>query len=530
MSGDPGILLACDTLPENPWSRDRLPAIRAALAGRRHEIIDIYDFGSVEDAHRIHRARARDCFADEELPRLNRSFRDRVLASNCRIVLLGTVDNFQNYLLPATIRDLRAAGCIVVGILGDDEFNFDRNWPYVFLFDRVVAYVKDVVDRYDALRPGACHYLPNSCWFPEPDFAVLQVPEEEKRHDVALFGSVFPARRRLVEQLVASQVSLSLFGGRGWLESPVLRPYYRGFVASETFDRTVRESRLVLALLEDHLTGSCHMNTKIWEAVRNGQMCIATRYGPLVRDYGLVENEDIVLYDSAQDLSSKIRHYLAHPGERRQIAQRLFEKVKARFNYFDLYRGLFDELVKTVCDRPPVVVPPAVPPSITLLGAPDPAHRSAGFPLWEFERSLGWRRRVKAEFHSRVRTSHVILASGSHTYDACLQTWLALGPNPSIPVQRLRSAGPLALGCDTLLWESATFEVIVLRGSWCGRLRAMMAPVGFPAVHAVINSGRSSRWRRWIGDAAIRLFRSLGLLRKRLARWGIANGGLWMVG
>ena len=48
MSEDPGILLACDTLPENPWARDRLPAIRAALAatlksGDDATVVDLYD-------------------------------------------------------------------------------------------------------------------------------------------------------------------------------------------------------------------------------------------------------------------------------------------------------------------------------------------------------------------------------------------------------------------------------------------------------------------------------------------------------
>ncbi len=127
MSGPPGILLACDTLPENPWARDRLPAIRAALAGRRHVITDIYDFGSLAEAHRLHRAKARGGFPACRLPELNRIFRDRVLASGCRIVVLGTADNFTHFLLPETLRELRAAGCYTVGILGDDEFTFDRN-------------------------------------------------------------------------------------------------------------------------------------------------------------------------------------------------------------------------------------------------------------------------------------------------------------------------------------------------------------------------------------------------------------------
>jgi hypothetical protein len=519
MSGEPGILLACDTLPENPWARDRLPAIRAALAGRRHEIVDIYDFGSVAAAHRLHRAQARGGFPARRIPDLNRRFRDRVLASGCRLAILGTADNFTHFLLPETLRELRAAGCFVVGILGDDEFTYDRNWPYVFLFDRVVAYVRPMVDRYNALRPGCCLYLPNSCHFPEPDFAALQVPEERKRHDVALFGSTFPARRRLVEELAARGVPLSLFGGRGWLASPRLQPYYRGYVASADFDRTVRESRIVLALLEDHLTGALHMNTKVWEAVRNGQMCVTSRYAPLVEDYSLVDGEDIVFYDTAADLATKLQHYLARPDERRRMAERLFRKIQTRFDYLDLYRTLFATLEQAAAGADELLSSVAGG-GVTLLGAPAAADEAAGFPVWRFARRPGWRRRVAAEYRQRVTTSHVILAAGGYRYEPALSTWLRSGA--TVPgVGRLRAAGSETSGDETLIWQRDAFEAVVLRGSWWRRLRARAADVALPSVWTAVRPERD-RLLAWLGAAAVRLHRAAW---RQALRWRLAKTG-----
>lgn len=524
MSGPAGILLACDTLPENPWARDRLPAIRAALAGRPHTITDIYDFGSLAAAHRLHRTKARDGFPAHRIPELNRLFRDRVLASGCRIVVLGTADNFTHFLLPATLRELRAAGCFTIGILGDDEFTFERNWPYAFLFDRVVAYVRPMVDRYNALRPGCCLWLPNSCHFPERDFSALQVPEERKRHDVALFGSTFPARRRLVEQLAERGVPLSLFGGRGWLESPRLQPFYRGYVASADFDRTVRESRIVLALLEDHLTGALHMNTKVWEAVRNGQMCVTSRYAPLVADYGLVEGEDIVFYDGAADLADKLKHYLSRPDERRRMAERLFRKIQARFDYLDLYRSLFTTLEQAAAG-PRESLPPAGSAGVTLLGAPADADETAGFPVWRFGRGPGWRRRVEAEFRTRVTTTHVILADGRTRYEPTLSTWLASGAR--VPgVGRLRVAGSEIMGDGTLLWEREAFEAVVLHGSWWQRLRARAADLVLPSVWTAVRP-ETDRWGARLGAAAARLHRAAW---RQALRWRLAKPGPRVVG
>lgn len=530
MNRDPGILLACDTLPENPWARDRLPAIRAALAGRRHQIVDIYDFGSTAAAHHLHRTRAKGFFEAHRLGELNRIFRDRVLASGCRILVLGTVDNYAQFVLPATIRELQAAGCFVVGILGDDEFNFERNWPYVFLFDRVVAYVRPMVDRYHALRPGCCLYLPNSCHFAEREFAALQLPEEQKRHDVALFGSAFPARRELVERLAAAGVPLSLFGGRGWLDSPRLAASYRGFVASEDFDRTVRESRIVLAPLEDHLTGALHMNTKIWEAVRNGQMCVTSRYAPLVEHYGLVEDEDIVFYDTAEDLAAKLQHHLAHPAERRRIAENLFRKVAERFDYVTLYRDLFSRLDQAATE-PRVIEPASVPARVTLLGAPDVADESAGFPVWRFPRSLGWRRRVTEEFSTKVKTSHVILTRGAFRYAEALPACLAARPaGVEGGVGRLQSAGASMLGSDTLLWEAGAFAAVMLRGSWWQRMKARAASVVFPAVWLAAAPDPKSRLAGWCRRCGAIIARGYRALWQRAVRWRLAKAGCGVVG
>jgi hypothetical protein len=502
-----GIFLACDTLPENPWSRDRIPAIRKALAGRRHVLTDIYDFGSEAQAHHVHRIRARNFFREGDLGEFNRVLVERVLRSGCRVAVLGTVDNFGHFLLPETLRVLRSEGVFTVGILGDDEFNFDHHWPWIFLFDRVVAYVKPVVERYNALRPGCCHYLPNSCHFTERDFDRLQLPETERPHGVSLFGSVFPARLRLVERLASAGLPLALFGGRGWQASPHLAPHYRGFVPSEAFDRTVRESKVVLALLEDHLTGAPHMNTKLWEAVRNGQLALTTRYAPLVDAYGLVEGRDIVFYDSPDDLAEKARHYLAHPQERRELARRLFHAILARFDYEDLYRGLFDRLEAEASEQETVrVVPPS--PAVTLLGAPGVEDERAGFPVWRFTRTPGWRRRVAAEIGRQVRTPHVILTSGAFRYDPSLPALLHGGLPLPAGVVRLRSAGDNTTGWDTLLWRTDHFVATMLEGGPRDRLRARAAPLGFVrtilASRGPLHAGRSGAWSRadaWLARA-----------------------------
>ena len=98
-------LLACDTLPSNPWSRDRLPAIRQAAADRHLDVIDIYEFDSREAAHRIHRETREKYFtgASVDLEALNAALLSRIRAYEPDVLILGTVDCYSRFLLPETV-------------------------------------------------------------------------------------------------------------------------------------------------------------------------------------------------------------------------------------------------------------------------------------------------------------------------------------------------------------------------------------------------------------------------------------------
>jgi|GEM_PF-6014892 len=338
----PHFLLACDTLPTNPWERDRLPAIRKALEYWKYSIIDIFEFNSHEEAHFIHRTKAHySFFSNGNLQDLNEKLYRKISSHPCDILVLGTLDCYSWFLSPDTVEKLRRDGVFVVGILGDDEYMYKRNRLYIPMFNRTVGYVKWCVDYYNSIVPNSCYYLPNSCFFPERDFEKLQIDESEKEHDVVLLGAAFGKRPQMIRALAQAGIKVSLFGNPQWKEFDHLSPCYHGYLHSDEISPMIRKSKIVLALLEDHLTGVLHMNTKIWEAVKMGQMCITALYPPLIEDYGLSENEDIVMYHSTSDLVDKVTYYLANPAERKRIAANLFHKTKISFDYENMYRRLF---------------------------------------------------------------------------------------------------------------------------------------------------------------------------------------------
>ena len=60
---------------------------------------------------------------------------------------------------------------------------------------------------------------------------------------------------------------------------------------------------------------------------------LLSNYQPELAEY-FIPGEDLVLYDSVDDLIQKIDYYLSHEEERLQIAKNGYEKVK-RYHTYD---------------------------------------------------------------------------------------------------------------------------------------------------------------------------------------------------
>jgi len=425
-------LLVCDTLPSNPWERERLPAIREALSEWSHDIMDVFAFHSIEEAHHIHRTKSHaDFFSGRNLHQLNREFYRRVCSFGCDILVLGTLDCYSWFLFPDTVDRLRRDGIYIAGILGDDEFMFHRNRLHVPMFDKTVAYAKRCVDHYNRLVPNKCIWFPNSCLFPEEDFERLQVPEDEKAFDVFLLGAPFGNRPGLIRALIQAGVKVALFGSPKWKAYADLEPYYHGFLDTDQIDNTVRKSKIILALLEDHLTGALHMNTKIWEAVRMGQMPVVTYYPPLIEDYGFREDEDLVMYRSEEDLVRKVIHYLAYPDDRRRVAASLFLNTRKRFDYRHMYSNLFRTIAADCLStgRADRTAAEATEPVITIIDTSGGPRLHPGFRVLSAPQGKEGLKSIRTRLMNRVSTPFVIFTTGGYRYSPYLNRVAALFPD-----------------------------------------------------------------------------------------------------
>ncbi len=411
------ILIATDTVKSNPWYRDRIPAIESALESHNSKIIDIYSFASEREAHEIHKRHKTDNYFHREKPDLlniNKQFLDKIIQNLPRVLVLGTVDCYGAFLLPETVREIQELGTKVVGILGDDEFNYGKNMWWIPLFDYTIAYVKTITNYFNQIKDN-CFYLPNSCFFPEKDFEKLQIVDSNKKYDVLFMGAPFGVRPDLIRDLINAKVNVAIFGSPKWKEYKEFVPYYHGFADSNDIPDIIKKSKIYLSFLEDHLSGDLHMNTKVWDAVKYGQFTIVTHYEPLTKDYGLIEDESIVYYHSSQDLVKKVLYYLQYPEERKALAKRMFEKISADFDYEKMYRALFQKLV----DLP--TNPTQITAKITIINLTKEKYSSDNFDVVNLGRTNIRNLRSWLENEGpKLTTKFVIIRTGEVEYSSYL--------------------------------------------------------------------------------------------------------------
>ena len=338
------ILIACDTNKSRPWFRDRIPSIKKA-ASELEWNIEVVDLYSLFGEHKYNPTNIEDrekFLQSANILKINNNFKEFVFEKKPNVLLLGTVDNYRDFLLPSTISSIRETGILVSGILGDDEFNHFQNRFFIGWFDSFVAYVKSIVQYYEDFNLSKGYYFPNSCYLDNKKFSSFS---QDTKYDAILIGAPTANRPAMITALIDAGLRVAIYGSNKWIKYNHLRGNYFGFVPTEDFNKVLLSSKIVLAFLEDDIDSSLHMNTKIWEAVRVARLPIATKYEPLINDYGLTHEDNIVLYESDKHLVDLVLYYSNNDEERINIAMKLFEKVQNEFDYFILYKDLFTNLM-----------------------------------------------------------------------------------------------------------------------------------------------------------------------------------------
>jgi GT2 family glycosyltransferase/Flp pilus assembly protein TadD len=221
--------------------------------------------------------------------------------------------------LASFIRDETAALSVV--FFSDDDWRLQDSLAIAGRYHVIVTTCEEAVDAYRARGITDVVYAPYAC---NP---ALYHPLEgrAKDYDVTFVGQAYRGRPELVEWLKAQGIRVRVWG-QGWEEHPGLRDMAGGFLPHHAMLEVFAKSKIVLGMSwvsGDGVTLQIKGRTFEYAACRAFQL---TTYDPRLKAL-FQEGEEIVFYRDRQDLADKIRHYLAHDGEREAIAQRAYERA-----------------------------------------------------------------------------------------------------------------------------------------------------------------------------------------------------------
>jgi len=143
--------------------------------------------------------------------------------------------------------------------------------------------------------------------------------------DVCFIGGLssrfHQARREMVEYAIGSGVNMKVWGGyrEHFAGSPILS-CWQGQIWGEEQVKALCATKVGLNFHVDHKPGELDrgLNVRAFELAACGVFQLLQRV-PSVGEF-FVEGQEIVCFDTPEEMLAKIRYYLAHADERRQIA------------------------------------------------------------------------------------------------------------------------------------------------------------------------------------------------------------------
>ncbi len=294
-----------------------------ALAALGHDIqqFDSFDRSNYAD------------FAD-----LNQRFVDHVLLFKPDVIFAVLM----NYEIWFETLDLvrKKTPAVIINWGTDDSWKFSQYSR--FLARHIDLHVTtDKASAQEAERLGLANVVASQ-WAASSKQLAAPLPSTQCIWDVSFVGAAYGNRRRWIAALKTHGIDVACFG-QGWESGPI---------ASADVSRIYRTSRISLNFgdSELHLSGigakrSRQIKARTFEVPGAGGFLL-TEGAEDLSDYFDIGTE-IVTFANPADLAQRIKHFIAHPGERDRIAQ----AGHARVARDHIYEGRFSRILREAQDR-----------------------------------------------------------------------------------------------------------------------------------------------------------------------------------
>jgi spore maturation protein CgeB len=276
-----------------------------ALRRIGHEAIQ---FGPARARYRSRVATRAAGLARQAAPRLDERAQQRIaraiLDADCEVVI-----NVDSRLMAAVVARLRSAGRPVAFWFPDHVANLGRQLMLLAPYDALFFKEPQLVDRLRSVLDLPVYYLPEAC---NPRWHRPIVPAGTEPY-LAVPGSMYPYRVRLVERLISKGIPVKIFGAQlpRWIgETPARASYSGRTVFGDEKARVYRSAAGVLSSM--HPAEISGANGRLFQATGCGG-AVLSEFRPAVAELFDV-GQEVLVYHDFDELVDQATRLLTEPG------------------------------------------------------------------------------------------------------------------------------------------------------------------------------------------------------------------------
>lgn len=242
------------------------------------------------------------------------------------------------------IAGLRARGIKTAIWLTDDPYYTDFTMKIVSHYDFVFTLELNCIDFYRGLGCTEVHYLPFAA---HREHYRPTITRSTVEREVSFIGSAYWNRVNFFREIFPDLMSYNtVINGIWWDRMPEAALYgdrveIGKWMSPQETATTYSGSKIVINLHRSHIDEAVNNNTllipaaspnpRTFEISATGTLQLCDARDDLCSFYK--PDEEIVTFTNPQEMMDKIRYYLTHEEERREIALRAFERTLKDHTY-----------------------------------------------------------------------------------------------------------------------------------------------------------------------------------------------------
>ena len=166
--------------------------------------------------------------------------------------------------------------------------------------------------------------------------------ERKAKIDVMTYGTIYPYRARMLKLVLDAGINLKIYGviPHRFYKHSLDKAYQHKYIVGQEKADVLYGSKIVFNQM--HYAEIESVNCRFFEVNGSGAFQLSD-YRPILKDLLPIDPE-LVSFKGIDDGIDKIKYYLAHPKERYDLANKIYNYTSTRFSYENLVKFILSNI------------------------------------------------------------------------------------------------------------------------------------------------------------------------------------------